>query len=130
MTRSRRLGPIGVRLALAFVAVALVAVAVLAALTVIGTRSQVDDLARSQRQEQAASAAAAAAQAYQTAGGWEAADLGTTSALAASGDASLEVRDRTGAVVAVSAAQRQMMSDLMARMHGEMTTPRAARGDR
>jgi len=120
VTSSRRLGPIGVRLALAFVAVALVAVAVLAGLTVAGTRSQVDDLARRQRQDQAASVAAAAAQAYQSAGGWTAADLGAASALAASNDASLEVRDRTGAVVALSAAQRQVMRDLMARMHGGM----------
>ena len=121
MTSSRRLGPIGVRLALAFLAVALVAVAVLAALTVAGTRSRVDDLARRQRNDQAAAVAAAAAQAYQRSGGWASADLGPASALAASGDASIEVRDRAGAVVAVNAAQQQMMSDLMARMHGGMT---------
>ena len=128
MTTRRRLGPIGVRLALAFVAVALVAVAVLAALTVLGTRSPVDDLARTQRRAQATAVAAAAAQAYQSASGWADADLGAASALAASGDASLEVRDRAGTVVALSAAQQQRMSDLMARMHGGAIHGRTALG--
>lgn len=122
VTRSRRLGPIGVRLALAFVAVALVAVAVVAGFTVAGTRTEVDDLAHRQRADQARAVAAAAAQAYQAAGGWESADLDPALALAASAGASLEVRDATGTVVTANAAQQQLMSDLMARMHGGMTT--------
>lgn len=122
VTRSWRLGPIGVRLALAFVAVALVAVAVVAGFTVAGTRSEVDDLAHRQRADQASAVAAAAAQAYQAAGGWPGADLDPALALAASAGANLEVRDATGTVVTANAAQQQLMRDLMDRMHGGMTT--------
>ena len=125
---SLRLGPIGVRLALAFVAVALVAVAVLAGLTVAGSRSQVDDLARRQRQDQAIAVAAAAAEAYQAAGGWARADLRPAVALAASADASLEVRDRTSTIIVMNAAQRQMMRNMMARMHGGMMMGQTALG--
>ena len=117
MTGRRPLGPLGARLALAFLAVALAAVAVLASLAVVGTRSQVAELVRREHQDRAAAVAAAAGQAYDAAGSWDGADVSSAAALAAAAGAQLEIRDRAGREVAVSDAHQQMMGDLMDRMH-------------
>lgn len=116
--RPRLLGPLGARLALAFLAVALVAVAVLGLLAAAGARSQVADLVRRQHQERAAAVAAAAAQAYEGAGGWGSADLSPAVSIAAAAGAQVEIRDRLGKPMAVPGAGQQLMNDLMSRMHG------------
>lgn len=120
MTHRRLLGPLGARLALAFVVVALAAVAVLAGLTAVATRSEVADLVREQRHDRARAAAAAAAQAYESAGGWADADLSSVAALAAVADAQLEVLDADGRRVALSATHQAMMGDLAGRVHAGM----------
>ena len=71
----RAIGRLGSRLALAFVVVAVLAVALLAALTLIATASQVSGLAAGQQQDTVKSVAAALGQAYRGGGGWEHADL-------------------------------------------------------
>ena len=119
VTRKRLLGPLGARLALAFVAVAFAAVGVLAALAAGAARSQVADLVDRQHQDRATAVAAAAGQAYDAAGGWDGADMSSAAALAAAADAQLEIRDRDGGDV-VTTAQHEMMGDLIDRMHGEM----------
>lgn len=131
VTRDRRrwLGPLGVRLALAFVIVALAAVAVLAGLTALGARRQVDDLARRQHADQARVVAAAAGQAYDAGGDWSGADLLSAVALAAGAGADVEVRDTAGQLVPLPAGHEEMMGDLMGRMGagsmGSMTTTTA-----
>ena len=117
MTRRRFLGPLGARLALAFLAVAFGAVVVLAALTAYGARTQVADLVRRQHQDRAVAVAASAGQAYEAAGNWQEADLSPAVALAAAADAQLEIRDRAGSQVTVSAPTQEMMTALMERMH-------------
>lgn len=118
----RMLGPLGARLALAFVAVAFVAIAVLGALTFVVSRNEVTDLVDGQRDRDATQIAAALAQAYQEANGWDAADLAGAFALAASARADLVVLAETGEVVASSSPS---MAELMGRMHGAAAVPAA-----
>jgi two-component system, OmpR family, sensor histidine kinase BaeS len=118
----QRPGRLGSRLALAFVAVAVMAVALLAALTLLATSSQVSRLAATQQQDTARSAAAALGQAYRSAGGWDRADLQPAYTLAASAGAQLQVLDRSGQPVAPGSAAG------MAGMMGAMHSPGAASG--
>ncbi|HEU4526702.1 MAG TPA: ATP-binding protein [Actinomycetota bacterium] len=117
MTRSGGLlrSPLGLRLAAAFVFVALVAVGVYAVLTVTSTRAELRDLMLEVHEEDAAAAAGAAAEAYEAAGSWEAADLTGAVAVAARGQATLAVRDADGAVVAAPAEEAARMLE---EMHG------------
>ena len=109
------LARIGVRLALAFVGVALAAIAVLAVLTLLASRSEVSALVERQHEARAQDVAAALAQAYEDAGSsWAGADLRTAYVLAAVGGAVLEVRDGAGQI----AARPPAMAGLMGRMHG------------
>ncbi|HEU4355076.1 MAG TPA: ATP-binding protein [Actinomycetota bacterium] len=115
-TRSGSLrSALGVRLGAAFVFVAVVAVAVYAVLTVLSTRAELTDLMLEVHHEDASAAAAAAAEAYEAAGSWEAADLTAAVAVAARGQATLAVRDETGAVVASPAEEAARMLE---EMHG------------
>jgi two-component system sensor histidine kinase BaeS len=107
--------PLGLRLAAAFVLVAVVAVGVYAVLTVSSTRAELTDLMLEVHEEDAAAAAAAAAEAFETAGSWEAADLTGAVAVAARGQATLAVRDANGAVVAAPAEEAARMLE---EMHG------------
>jgi two-component system sensor histidine kinase BaeS len=100
----RRPRTLQLRLVAAFVGVAAVAIGIFAGLTLWAGRGQVDDLVRRQQQAVAADTAAALADAYQGAGGWEAADPRAARAVAASGGAVLEVQDSTGATVFRSGA--------------------------
>ncbi len=93
----RSLGP---RLLVTFVSVALLGIAVLALLVALGYGRDVRNLAADERQRAADVTADVAADAYQQAGGWEAADLGAVSAQAAAYGASLVLLDAEGAVVA------------------------------
>jgi two-component system, OmpR family, sensor histidine kinase BaeS len=111
----RPAGRLGSRLALAFVAVAVSAVALLAALTLLATGSEVSRLAAAQHQDAARSAAVALGQAYRGAGGWTGADLRPAYTLAAAAGAQLQVLDRRGRPVAPGPAQD--MTGMMGAMH-------------
>lgn len=117
MTRRALLGPLGARLALAFAAVAVTAIAVLGALTLAAARSEVADLVDRRQRTGAEEIAAALAQAYDDAGGWEAAGLDAAFALAAAARAELVVLDARGELVGTPPPA---MDQLMARMHGGM----------
>lgn len=114
-THSRALGRLGVRLALAFVAIALAAVGLLAVLTLLATRSEVSELVERQYQDTTASVVAALAFGYDEAGSWRGADLRPAYALAATAGANLEVRDAAGASVPFSGGH---MQGLMGSPHG------------
>jgi two-component system sensor histidine kinase BaeS len=111
-------GRLGSRLALAFVAVAVTAVALLAALTLLATSSQVSSLAASQQQDTVASVVTALRQAYHEAGGWHEAGLQSAYSLAASAGARLQVLDRGGQPVAAHGFDpAQIMAGMMGAMH-------------
>ncbi|MGE5225348.1 MAG: sensor histidine kinase [Planctomycetaceae bacterium] len=115
MTRNRLLSPLGLRLAAAFVTVAIAAVVVFAVLTVTSAQRQLNSLVIRTHTEDAQAAAVAAAQAYQEAGGWTNADLTSVLAVAARGQATLTVLDPSGKAIAVPANEAQ---DMLAGMHG------------
>lgn len=115
MTGRRLLSPLGVRLAAAFITVALAAVAVFAALTLSSARSEVAALVQEIHREDASAAATAAARAYAAAGGWQGADLSSAAAIAARGQASLVLRDAGGEILA---APSHDAAEMMAEMHG------------
>ena len=106
---------LGLRLAAAFVTVAVVAVGVYAVLTIISTRAELADLMLEVHREDAAAAAGAAAQAYEAAGTWEDADLTGAVAVASRGQATLAVRDAGGAVISAPAEEAAQMLE---QMHG------------
>lgn len=115
MTRRAPLSPLGLRLAAAFVVVAVAALSVLAALMVVGARSGVSDLVADVHAEDARAAAVAAAQAYERTGGWSGADLAPAVAIAARGQATLTVRDIDGRLLSASTDE---LAEMMLRMHG------------
>jgi signal transduction histidine kinase len=81
--------PLWLRLAIAFVLVAVAGVALLAGLTLASTNSQVASLDREQERETTASVVAAVAAAYRQAGGWARAEL--DSALVVAGEAGVTI---------------------------------------
>ena len=97
----RGLGPLGRRLLVAFVVVAMSSVAVLTLAALIGTSRGLSASEDAQRQAAAASVAAATAEAYSAAGGWAGVDLSRSEAISAAAGARLSVRDQTGVPVAV-----------------------------
>lgn len=115
MTRRRVLSPLGVRLAAAFVTVAVAAVAVFAVLTLLSARDEVSSLVRDVHEQDTAAAAAAAGRAFEQAGGWDRADLTSAAAVAARGQANLVIRDEKGNVLTASAHEA---AEMMERMHG------------
>ncbi len=92
----RLLGLIGVRLALATIAVAVGAVGVLAALTLLAARGDVSQLARQEQEQSAAATAAAVADAYRATGSWQSVPLHAAATLAANSDATVTVLDALG----------------------------------
>jgi two-component system sensor histidine kinase BaeS len=124
--RDRVVGSLTARLAVAFVAVALVAVGVLAGLTLLSSRSEIEQLADRQRDQDTASISVTAAEAYRQAGGWDQADLSGAFALATAARAELTVIDSDGVLVAQSPPD---MGDLMAQMHGETAVSATALND-
>ncbi len=115
-TRGRSLrSPLAIRLAAAFITVAVVAVAVYAVLTIVSTRVQLADLMLEVHHDDAAAAAAAAARAYEAAGNWHDADLTGAVAVAARGQATLALRDAGGAVISAPAEEAAQMLE---QMHG------------
>lgn len=125
MRRRPLLGPLGVRLASAFLAVALAAVAVFATLTMLSARNEVSGLTDRQREDDLSATAIAAGDAYQRAGGWADADLAGAAAVAARSQATLTVVDADGEVVA---APTDALASMMMQMHG-MAAVDTPRGD-
>jgi signal transduction histidine kinase len=115
VTAERRLSPLGLRLAAAFAVVAVAAVGVYAVLTITSTRAELTDLMLEVHHEDANAAAAAAARAYEASGDWQHADLIGAVAVAARGQATLAVRDASGAVIAAPAEEAAQM---LQQMHG------------
>jgi two-component system sensor histidine kinase BaeS len=113
--RRRLLSPLGVRLAAAFVTVAVAAVAVLGILSIVAARDEVSGLVTDVHDDDARSAAAAAARAYQDAGGWDDADLSPAVAVAARGQATLTLAAANGTLIAAPADEA---AEMMASMHG------------
>jgi two-component system sensor histidine kinase BaeS len=99
------LGPIGIRLALATVAVAVTAIGVLAVLTLIAARGDVSELARQNQNQALAATATAVDDAYHAAGSWKSADLHVAAALAAENKATLAVLDAAGFDVPIPAVK-------------------------
>ena len=95
MTR-RPLGPLGVRFAMAFVGVSLLAVAVFSVAILIADQDNVSHLAGAERDRTAAEVAALAESAYRSAGGWAKADVTALSAFANQAGVQVELRDPTG----------------------------------
>ena len=96
------LGPLGARLALAFLAVAVGSLALLSGLVLAAAGRDIARLVRQEQEISLADIAAAAGAAYAQAGGWEAADLDAVVALADHDEASVEVLDVAGRRVAGS----------------------------
>ena len=115
MARRPLLGPLGVRLALAFLTVAVAAIAVFAALMMMSARNEVAGLTDRQREDDLAAAAIATGEAYQRADGWATADLAGAAAVAARSQATLTIVDANGAVVA---APTDALASMMMQMHG------------
>ncbi len=118
------------RLTLAFVAVAILSIAVLGALALIGSRSEVAGLASRQRDRDTADVTAALAAAYAASGGWTGAELSGAFAVAAAARADLVILDISGAPVANRPEnEHDMMSamrDLMAEGPAPPGPPRSA----
>ena len=125
MRRRPLLGPLGVRLASAFLTVALAAVAVFAALTMLSARNEVSGLTARQREDDLSATAIAAGDAYRRADGWAEADLAGATAVAARSQATLTVVDVDGEVVA---APTDALASMMMQMHG-MAAVDTPRGD-
>jgi HAMP domain len=93
---------LGLRLALAFLAVALAAVALLAGLAAAFVSADVSSLASGQRAELASAVAVAAGAAWDRNDSWASADLSPLLDLAARSGVDLQVRDAAGRTVASS----------------------------
>ena len=93
------LGPLGRRLLLAFVLVAVSSVLVLTGAALIGVGRGFEVATQVDHEQAAAGAAAAAGDAYQQAAGWDGADLSRTSAVAEAAGARLFVLDESGSSV-------------------------------
>jgi signal transduction histidine kinase len=95
-------GTLGLRLALAFVTVALAAVALLAGLTAAFAAADVANLASQQRGELARAIAVAAGAVWDRNNTWASADLSPVLDYAASTGTAVQIRDQTGQVVDAS----------------------------
>lgn len=99
MAVTMRLGPLGRRLAVAFLAVTLVALAAYAALMLLAERHDVSSLATTQRNEATGAIVSAAESAYQANGGWSGADLQPIVALTSLSSAATELSTPDGTVL-------------------------------
>ncbi len=123
MSRRPLLGPLGVRLSLAFLTVAVAAIAVFAALIMMSARNEVSGLTDRQREDDLVATAIAAGDAYQRTEGWTTANLAGAAAVAARSQATLTIVDADGEVVA---APTDALASMMTQMHGvaAVDTPR------
>lgn len=99
-TQPAQAGPIALRLALAFLVVALAAIALLAGLTAAFASADVSNLASRQRAELTSAIAVAAGAAWSRADTWNGADLSPVLDLAMRTGADVQIRDETGRPVA------------------------------
>ncbi len=103
MTESAPRGDtLGLRLALAFLAVALAAVALLAVLAAVFAAADVSSLAGQQRTDLASAVSVAAGAAWDRNGSWTSADLSPVLDLAQRTGADLQIRDAAGGTVAAT----------------------------
>src|SRR6266702_5626718 len=102
MANRQEPGPIALRLALAFAAVALAAIALLAALTAAFAAADVSDLAGRQRTELTTAIAVAAGGTWDRANGWAGADLSPVLDLASRVGADVRIHDGAGRPVATT----------------------------
>ena len=102
MARQGGSGPLGLRLALAFVAVALSAIALLAAATAVSAAADISHLADTQRAQLTQAMTVAAAAAWGRADSWTGAQLGPVLELGGRIGAEVEILDNAGRPVAVS----------------------------
>jgi two-component system, OmpR family, sensor histidine kinase BaeS len=93
---------LGLRLALAFLGVALAAVALIAVLTAVFSAADVSSLATRQREELAGAVAVAAGNAWQQHQSWAGADLNSAISFAEEAGVQLQVRDTDGRTVAAT----------------------------
>lgn len=87
------------RLVGAFVSVAAVSIAAFAGLTLWAGRGDINQLVHRQQRQTAASTVTAIVESYRASGGWSGADLRAARAIAVSGGALIEIRDRSGTLV-------------------------------
>jgi two-component system, OmpR family, sensor histidine kinase BaeS len=97
---NRGQGPLALRLALAFVAVAVLAVAMVAVLAVAFTDKDISTLVAERHNDLTTALMTAAVSSYNTADGWSSADLGPALDLAGDGGAQTAILDASGRVVA------------------------------
>jgi two-component system, OmpR family, sensor histidine kinase BaeS len=102
MARLGGSGPIRLRLALAFIAVALLAVALLAGLTAAFAADDVSNLAAQQRQDLTRAMTVGAGAAWEDPGGWSRQDLDMVIGAGANVGVDMQVIDNSGRVVASS----------------------------
>ncbi len=95
----RRLGPLGVRFAAAFVAVALAAVLVFAVAVLIADQGNVSRLAADERARTTAAVVTLAENAYQSGAGWPHADLRPLTAYARQSGVAVDIKDEGGSTV-------------------------------
>jgi signal transduction histidine kinase len=116
-------GTLGLRLALAFLGVALAAIALLAGLTAAFAAADVSNLASQQRGELAKAIAALAGAAWDRSNAWSSADLSSVFDLAKPTGTAVQIRDQTGQVVVSSAG-------FSARNGAQASLPVVVRGER
>ena len=102
MTRPGGSGPLGLRLALVFVAVALSAMALLAAATAVSATADISHLAATQRAELTQAMTAGAAAAWNRADTWKGADLGPVLDVGGRIGTDVEITDSAGRRVTAS----------------------------
>src|SRR5262249_25194412 len=115
---------LGLRLALAFLGVALAAVALLAGLAAAFTAADVSNLTNRQRSNLASAITVAAGAAWDRTNSWAAADLNPVLDLAARTGADVQVRDQAGRIAAVSPQFRKHASS------PQLSRPIVVRGQR
>lgn len=110
MPQRRWLGPLGLRLAAAFVAVALGALAVLSVAVLLVDRSDVNHLASDQRDQTTDAITSALTDEYRVTGSWSGADLQPAVALVDSSGIALALNDAAGGAV-LRAGPQQLFSE-------------------
>lgn len=105
MGRRLRRSPLWLRLAVAFVLVAVAGVGLLAGLTLTATKSQVASLSREQQQETTTAVVGALAASYRQAGGWAKADLDAATVVAGEAGVTIAVFDQSHHRIATATQQ-------------------------
>ncbi len=94
-----RLGPLGIRFAVAFVGVALLAIAIFALAVLIADQGNVARLAAGDRDRTTAALAALAQNSYRSSGGWTGSDLRPLTAFADQSGVGFDLRDESGSTL-------------------------------